>query len=162
MKFFPWYHYDIQTSLNREKVVELLGLEVEPRKWLRISRRHKRFEREVTWEGFKIMRIIHYRNSFLPIVHGRFEQGDRGIDIKVRMRLHPFAMAFMCFWFGSLGFGICMTGAGIICGKTKLSPFLRIPFGMILFGWLLVSGGFWFEAKKATVLLNDIMLQRKQ
>jgi len=55
-----------------------------------------------------------------------------------------------------------MTRAGIICGKTKLSPFLLIPFGMILFGWLLVSGGFWFEAKKATVLLDDIMLQRKQ
>ena len=106
MKFLPWDHYDIQTSLNREKVVELWGSEVEPRKWLRFSRQHKTFEGEVTWQGFKIMRIIHYRNSFLPIIHGSFEQGGKGIDIKVRMRLHPFVIAFMCFWFGFLGLGI--------------------------------------------------------
>jgi len=162
MKFLPWDHYDIQTSLNREQVVELLGSEVEPKKWLRFSRQHKTFEGEVTWQGFKIRRIIHYRNSFLPIVHGGFEQGDRGIDISVRMRLHPFAIVFSCFWFGFLGFGISMSGVGVISGKTEFSPFLLLPFGMVLFGWLLVSGGFWFEAKKAKALLNDIMLQRKQ
>jgi hypothetical protein len=164
MKFLPWNHYDIQTSLNREKVVELLGSEVEPRKWPRFSfsRQHKKFEGEVTWEGFKIRRIIHYRNSFLPMIHGRFEQVRRGIDIKVRMRLHPVVIAFMCFWFGFLGLGICIIGVSVISGKTEFSPFLLIPFGMVLFGWLLVSGSFWFEAKRAKALLNDIMLQRRQ
>ena len=58
--------------------------------------------------------------------------------------------------------GIFTIGVGVISGKTEFSPFLLIPFRMVLFGWLLVSGGFWFEAKKAKALLNDIMLQRRQ
>jgi hypothetical protein len=162
MKFLPRDYYDIQSSLNREQVVELLGSEVEPRKLPRFSRQHKTFEGKVTWRGFKITRIIHYRNSFFPIIHGSFEQGGTGIDIKIRMRLHPFVIAFMCFWFGCLGLGICMLGVGVISGETEFSPSLLIPFGTLLFGWVLVSGGFWFEAKKAKALLNDIMLQRKQ
>ena len=76
--------------------------------------------------------------------------------------LHPVVIAFMYFWFGFLGLAICMIGVGVISGKTTFSPFLLIPFGMVLCGWILVSGSFWFEAKKAKVLLDDIMLKRKQ
>ncbi|OPY65440.1 MAG: hypothetical protein A4E63_02972 [Syntrophorhabdus sp. PtaU1.Bin050] len=121
---------------------------------------HKIFEGKVSWEGFKITRIIHYRNSFLPIVQGRFRQEEPGISISVRMYLHPFVIAFMCLWFGGIGFGICMMGKGIASGHAAFTPFLLIPFGMLFLGWMMVSGGFRSEAKKAKVSLNDILLSK--
>jgi len=160
MKLLPYHRYEIQTSLTREEVVALLQSETEPRKWLRFSRKHRLFEGEVSYEGFKIMRIIHYRNSFIPIIRGSLEQGVLGVKVKVRMHLHPFVMAFMCIWFGGVGFAILSTGAGLISGYTAPSPMLLIPFAMLIFGWLLTSGGFWFEARKAKPLLKDL-LQRK-
>lgn len=160
MKLLPYESYEIHTALTLEEAFTLLQSDVEPKKWLRFSRRHKTFEGEVSWQGFKITRIIHYRNSFLPIIRGRFKQGELGLNVNVRMHLHPFVIAFMCFWLGGVGLGICMMGEGIVSGQTDFSPFLLVPFGMLLFVWLMVSGGFWSEAKKTKVLLNDILLPK--
>lgn len=163
MKFLPWDHYDIQTTLSRDQVVGLFESEVEPRKLLRFSQNHRTFEGIINLEGFKISRIIHYRNSFLPTIHGYFQQGDRGTIIKIKMQLHPFVAVFMCFWFLGVGVGILAVIGNIVSEKELFAslPFSLIPFAMLIFGWLLVSFGFWSEVKKAKVLLNDIVLQNK-
>jgi hypothetical protein len=153
MKFLPHDSYEIQTSLTLDTVVDLLKQKVEPRKWLRFSRSHQPFEGEVSGNGFTIHRIIHHVNSFLPIIQGTFEQNDNGIKILVRMRLHRFVSAFMCVWFGGLTIGIL----GLATAKTEPSAVLLIPLGMLLFGWGLASGCFWSEAKKAKLMLSDIL-----
>lgn len=157
MKLLPYDSYEIQTSLTHVGAVAILQSEIEPRKWLRFSRKHKTFEGVLSWEGFKIWRIIHYRNSFIPIISGSFEEGAPGVKVKVRMRLHLFVMAFMCVWFAVAGCVIILTGAALLSGHTAPSPMWFIPFALFFFGWLLVSGGFWFEARKAKPLLMDLL-----
>ena len=156
MKLLPIDSYEIETTQTLEEAAALLSSNVEPRKWFRFGRSHKLFEGEVTYEGFKILRIINYRNSFLPIIRGTFEQTQTGVKLALRMSLHPFVIAFMCVWFGGVGLGMLACVGGLIRSLSVPLPVFFIPFAMLIFGWLLISGCFWFEVNKAKIMLNDI------
>jgi hypothetical protein len=158
MKLLPYDKFEIQTTLTLEETITALKAQVEPKKWLRwFSRDHAIFEGDVSRDGFKIMRIIHYRNSFMPVIRGTFKQGQNGINVTIRMGLHPFVMAFMCVWFGGVTVGLFAVGAGLSNANISLSPPLLIPIAMLIFGWVMVSGGFWFEASKAKPQLLSIL-----
>ncbi len=155
MKLLPYDKFEIQTSLTLEETITALKAQVEPKKWMRwFSRDHAIFEGDISRDGFKIVRIIHYRNSFMPVIRGTFKQSQNGINVMIRMGLHPFVMAFMCVWFGSVFFGLLAAGAGLDSNKLSLSIPLLI---MLIFGWVMVYGGFWFEARKAKPQLLSIL-----
>ncbi|MEN6308574.1 MAG: hypothetical protein ABFD91_12555 [Anaerohalosphaeraceae bacterium] len=66
-------------------------------------------------------------------------------------------MGFMAVWFlMGLGMFIIM-GVVKLCTETQVSPYVPVAGGVILlFGWALMNGGFWYEAKKARAILLDI------
>src|SRR5712671_2639644 len=105
MRFWPSDAFEIETELSTEEILESLRLNVEPKTLFRSSSNHTTFQGDLMRDAFKISRIIHYRNSFLPIIHGTCRPGHHGTTVAVKMRLHPFVMAFMCFWFGGVGIG---------------------------------------------------------
>ena len=72
------------------------------------------------------------------------------------MRLHAFITAFMCVWFGGVGLGCIVLLNSVFNGQKPMSPAMLIPFGMLIFGWALVSGCFWFEAKKQKPMLVEM------
>ena len=154
MKLLPFDTFEFQTSLTLEETITVLKAEVEPKKWFRwFTSKHAFFEGEVSREGFKIMRIINYRNSFLPIIRGTFKQSQNGINVIIRMSLHPFVLAFMCFWFGGVIFGLFTVEDGAIRNNSLVAVPLLI---MLILGWVMVYGGFWFEARKAKPKLLSI------
>ena len=105
-------------------------------------------------QGFRLRRLIYYRNSFLPVVKGRFQQGSAGTKVDVTMTLHPAVMVFMLIWFGGLGtMGVIPM---FVVLSTGFRPELLIPIGMFLFGWLMVQFGFVFEARKAKKILSQL------
>lgn len=161
MKILPYDYYEIQTSLNIDEIVASLQLEVEQKKWLRFSRQHKLFEGRISLEGFKINRIIHSHNSFFPIIRGRFQETELGTRVKVRMSLFLYSMLFMCFWFGVLLWGIFATSIGYFFDKPVFLPALPFAFLFLVIGWIMMSYGFWKEAKKAKALLNEIIRKEK-
>jgi len=161
MKLLPYDVFEFETPLPLEETITALKAEVEPKRWFRgFSREHMFFEGEVTREGFKIMRIINYRNSFLPVIRGTFKQSTNGIDVMIRMSLHPIVLAFMCIWFGGVLVSLLAVGAGLANNTISFSTPLLIPLGMLIFGWVMVVGGFWFEAKKAKPKLILILKGR--
>jgi hypothetical protein len=127
--------------MSVESIIASLNSQTEPKKWFHLGRGHTAFQGTISSDGFEITRIIHYRNSFLPIIRGSFGPGPFGTTIAIKMGLHPFAAAFMCFWFGGVGVGILSVLAELSLGQTGWDPMLLIPFGMLLFGLVLVSGG---------------------
>ena len=118
----------------------------------RFSRDHAPFQGEVYPGGFRISRIIHYRNSFLPMITGEFQPGAAGTKVVIRMGLHPFVTVFLCVWFGGVGLGLFAVLSGIRSGQTSPAMLLA-PVGMLLFGWGLAFAGFWFEARKQKRML---------
>ncbi len=73
------------------------------------------------------------------------------------MRLHRFVAAFMLFWLGGVSVGVVTFLIAAIRGKMEPIPALLIPMGMLLFGIVLTSGSFWWEAKKTKPALVEIL-----
>ena len=156
MKFWPSDRFEIETTMSPEEIVAALNSKIEPKKLFRFSSDHAPFHGDISRDGFRITRAIHSMNSFLPVVTGKFLPGDSGIKVAIRLGLHPLITAFMCIWFGGVGLGVIAALAGLLSGQALASPMLLIPFGMLVSGWAVVSGGFWFEAKKQKPMLVEM------
>jgi hypothetical protein len=92
-------------------------------------------------------------NSFLPVIEGKVEQISTGTRVTISMRPHFAAMCFMFIWFSAVS-------VGCIAALTHLDRFsmsVLIPFGMLVFGAVLISGGFWFEASKQKIMLIELI-----
>ncbi len=158
MKIFPRDIFQIETSMTTSEIISTLEANVEPRKWLRWPFSDtKRFEGEYSRDGFKIMRIISYRNSFLPIIEATIRPTAFGNRIAVLMRLHRFVALFMAIWFGGIGTGLVISLLASTKGRSDSFPFVLFPMGMmIVFGIVLVSGSFWWEVKKTKPIIIDM------
>jgi Cytochrome oxidase complex assembly protein 1 len=163
----PFRQFSIDTELSEAEVVERLRVIVEPGNLFLagLRRTNKPFAGEISPEGFKIARLIHYRNGSLPVLIGRFEPGPRGARVQITTRLMRFTQVFLALWFGFLlfifviaavaslesmfsfqkpGFGWPLTGVGL-------------AIGMGLFGYLIVTAPFGLEARKAQGLLEEAL-----
>ena len=100
LKLLPYDTFTVQTRSPLAAVVERLSARVEPRKLVRFPhhRNHLPYQGEVTDIGFSISRIIHYRNSFLPNIEGRFENHASGTLVKITLSIHPLVGIFIGFW----------------------------------------------------------------
>jgi hypothetical protein len=57
-----------------------------------------RFEGKISSDGFQISRGIRYRNSFKPILYGKFHTLNGGTQIDVTLRPHSIVVAAMLIW----------------------------------------------------------------
>jgi hypothetical protein len=153
MQLWPCDSFEIQTRLTEEDVKESLRSHVEPKQWLRFSFDHKKFQGEVANHEFKISRIIHYRNSFLPVIHGMYRPCPAGTIISIYLELHPFVKAFLCVWFGVVTLGMFGGLGALLRGGIQQLPAVLIPGVMLLVGWGMTSMFFWVEARKQKPML---------
>jgi hypothetical protein len=68
------------------------------------------------------------------------------------MRITIFSMVFMSIWCGGIALALVVS---LIQGDYELGT-VGIMCGMLLFGYFMVMGGYWFESKKAKDLLLSI------
>lgn len=138
-----------RTSLTSEEVVRRLSNIVGPKRSIAVHlfgpRPDKPYEGTVGAHDFSIKRVIHYRNSFLPRIHGVVSQGLKGSEVQVVMRLHPLVTVFMVMW---LSFAGLMFSASL--SRLNEGPWMQlVPLGLLAFGYLMALGGFKFEARRA-------------
>lgn len=62
-----------------------------------LSRNHNLFEGEIEGTSFKISRIIHYRNSFLPILVGQIQDDLDASTLQIVARPHWFVILLWTF-----------------------------------------------------------------
>src|SRR5260370_40603488 len=74
----------------------------EPTKWLRNPLSHARlpYEGRIDRNQFKISRIIHHRNSFLPTIIGSVRVDGTGAVIDATLRPHFSVIVFLALWCG--------------------------------------------------------------
>ena len=158
MKIYPKDTFEIDSTLSAGEIFSSLDAVVEPPKWFRMwSSSGKKYQGEFSYSNFKIWRIISYRNSFIPIIEGQITPAASGSHIAITMRLHRFVAAFMLFWLGGVSVGLVTFSLAAMRGKMKPLPGLLIPLGMLLFGIVMTSGSFWWEAKKTKPFLVEIL-----
>jgi len=160
---FPLEKFTIHTSLAPDLVCEKLLQVVEPRKTFRWHRRDsdKPYEGEIGEHSFEIIRIINYRNSFLPVLKGRISPEGMGSKIEVEMSLHPFVFVFMLVWLGMVGqIAVLFLITSIASGQFEAAAL--IPVGMFMFGCLLPLIGFKPEAARSKQFLEQLLESTSQ
>lgn len=161
----PYEHLIIDTYLSTEQAWAMLAEAIEPKKMFRwfLSGDHKPYQGQLHENGFEVTRIIHYRNSFLPVIKGRIRPNLGGSTIDIRMYPHPLVIVFMVIWLSGAGFGACALFSNMLVSllqSNKLSvEFLLglvLPAGFLLFGYGLFWGGFKFESLKSRAFFQDL------
>jgi hypothetical protein len=153
---FPYRRVIIQTPLTAEDAARVLTKVVTPRAWYYLfwTRATTGFEGRVSRDGFNINRAIRYRNSFLPVLHGRFRPTTNGTAVDVRMVMHPFVNLFLLFWCVILGIAFFQFATHVLQGGS-ISGRDWIPFAILIFIYLMVFLSFGFEAERATRMLKE-------
>ena len=159
MKFLPIENLSYQTNLSVDEVMSRLSKYIEPKKAFRFGlfgkAATKPYEGQIIGHSFEINRIINYRNSFLPQITGVIEGNTTGTTIKVKMRMHIFVIAFICFWLFGVGIaGFAFLYQGI--SDSSYSLFTFIPLGMLLFLYALMMFGFKLESSRSKKDLQNL------
>jgi hypothetical protein len=151
-KWLPYASWEVESPLRVDDLVNGMSTAVERSKCLRWRKTdHLPFEGEIGPDGFHIRRVIHYQNSFLPQVYGRFDSCANGSVIRVRMMIHPLILAFMTCWFVFLGLWstIAAIQEGMLC---FVLPAALLGGFLILLAYV----GFFMEAAKTKGLLEEV------
>ncbi|MDG1333923.1 MAG: hypothetical protein P8P74_16415 [Crocinitomicaceae bacterium] len=105
----------LETSLSKDELLKRLANNIEPRSASRNwftgrSSSSKYFEGSLHENGFKINRIISYRNSFLPTIIGEIESLKFGTTLSLKLRLNAITLVIGAVWLA----GIIATGIAAI------------------------------------------------
>ncbi|MCI4668895.1 MAG: hypothetical protein MRZ79_12230 [Bacteroidia bacterium] len=161
MNYLPVRKLTYNTKLSYEEVRIRLNEHVEAQKPLRPvgylfrKKDHKAYEGFIKKENFQVSRIIHSRNSFIPQIKGTIEPTNQGSKIHVKMQLHELVLIFMAVWMGGTGLAFfAFLWSAIKAEVHFLVPLA--PLGMMLFGYLLATIAFNFEADNSTKFFEKI------
>jgi hypothetical protein len=157
-KFLPSFNLILESHLSAEECERQIRAHAEEKKPFKFSWKapiySKRYIGCVLDGEFEIHRNITYRNSFLPIIHGKINRKESGSEIKISMKLDPFVKGFMFLWLG-FTFLFCIAVI-MVMFKASFSAFLIIPFIMAIFGLALSHGAFNYERKQSVDDLKNI------
>ncbi|WP_420643576.1 hypothetical protein [Candidatus Leptofilum sp.] len=143
----PYQKFEIKTRFSQNVTVGKVAVLVESRQIIRrpFSKDHKPFEGEIEGFTFKISRIIHYRNNFLPILVGQIEDDLDATKVKITARPNLLASILL---------------PGFLLAPIFLTIFADETVNVGLF-WLIYAGiyiaivaSFNFELNKAKKVLN--------
>jgi hypothetical protein len=154
----PFRKFEFSTPMSTAHATRVLQEIVEPpRKWgWPTSTKRGYFEGRVAGGRFKIQRIIHYQNSFIPIVEGNFRRDGLGTMVTVNMRL---VWPVVPFWFGIILF----LAWGSVAVDSRLAGPLgarMLLLGMALFIYLVATIPFAVEVRIAMKRLLGLLRSR--
>jgi hypothetical protein len=155
MRPWPWHSFSIDCDVPPDLASVLIASQVAPAGWFTASD-GKPFRGTVEGREFELVRVIRYRNSFLPVVHGRIEPAGDGSRVHVGMRLYPVVMVFLVLFAGMLGTQVVsalFTTSAVAGAQVRM---LQFPLGMLAFLWVMTIAGFWIEARKQERMLREI------
>jgi len=162
----PYEKYVLITRLSPQEIHYRLDQIVDTSKHFNtifsMARREKLYHGELSESNFKIVRKIGYRNSFLPVIQGRVSSSAQQTRIDIQMRLHMAVLIFIIVWLGVVGL-VCIATMPTLMKQLfqaageKFDPKLLLPFGMLIFGYLLVTLPFKMESRISKKFLAKLL-----
>jgi len=153
----PYRRFEIVSDLPREVAIARIKGIVQQGSPLVASfvRTNKLFAGEVSSDGFKLGRIIGYRNAMLPVIEGAFEPSPSGSRIRITMRLAHWVAGFFALWVAWSPTMFLLSALGLISSQHGM-PGLSYIFSLVfLYGFATI--GFNFEADRARALLEQAL-----
>ena len=163
MRLLPYYQLTITTERSLPDVIDDLAPHIQATPtWgnLRVNRVRDAvlYFGTLSESGFKIRRVIHYRNSFLPQISGTFEPSSDGrLTVRMTFSLHPFVIGFMLFWcyswFSLLGMFFL---GSLFAGDFSPAILLFASFSLVVLS--IFWAEFWSEVRRSHQELTEIIL----
>lgn len=155
MKLLPYDRFTLEANVLPGALQARLAAAVEPYKAIRWRIQDCRpYQGQVSDAGFKISRIIDYRNSFLPVIRGRFLPAATGTHVEITMELEPLVAVFLgvwlLFWYGAT--------VPIFLLNGPIQPMALMFWGMPLVVMVAFWWAFWYEANRSRRELTQILL----
>jgi len=151
----PFRKFEISTPMSPAHAARILEEIVEPpRRWgWPTSRKRGFFEGKVAGGRFKIHRIIHYQNSFIPIIEGNFRRDGLRTIVTLNMRL---VWPAVPIWFGIILF---LAWSSVAVDSRVAGPFAaRVALiAMTFFIYLVVTVPFAIEVRIAMKRLLNLL-----
>jgi hypothetical protein len=158
-KYLPIENIEYKTRLSRKEVFQKLHENIEIERSFGFLGNNTIYSKPyigiVNDHYFKIKRAISYRNSFLPEITGEILEQSGNTRIKVNMKPVSFVIAFMIVWFGGVCVACIAVAFAAFSGRSHVA--MLVPFGMLLFGIVLMYGGFKTESKRSINDLKEIL-----
>ena len=151
--FFPYKKCKICTINSINEVIDIMKRSTsEKTVFTFLKSKRTYFEGDVTDNGFKISRVIKYKNSFMPVIIGNIENKNYKTYLNLEMRLNLFAFVFGIIWFSGVIFGFFSFIPNLLSIKSfdKESISSLTPLFMLIFGYLLFTIPFIIESMIAT------------
>lgn len=161
MKLFPYNSFRIEADENPSSLLEHLRRHIVPYEQRFSPNRDARFCGTVDLTGFKCRPIFRYRNSFRPVVVGRFQPTERGVSIQVIMRLSIPSLIFLVVWFAVLGpcLVVGMFRSPILIHHTEDLAYTALA---LIFAWGLSTFCFWRDGNQINLLLSDLINNKRK
>jgi hypothetical protein len=126
--------------------------------WLQKTTKSRRgFEGTVSNKGFRISRVLPYRNVLLPILYGSFHPTNIGIRVDIHLTLHPVMLlslaAFSVFWCSGLVWALVVFVSTSFT-LNHLNTGMVASASAVTFVYLLTILIFNWEANKAVQFIN--------
>jgi len=151
----PYIAYEAESDTPAQQIAGSLQHFVGRASWFGVPPRESvPFLGTVTPTGFRIMRVIRGRDSFNPVIYGRFSPSGQHTRVRVVMTLHPLVWVFEAFWSIFTGH---LALAGLLNHDT--SDFYG-GLGFFLFMWLMTVLVFYYDAAKSKRLLRESLQLR--
>ena len=148
----PFRTIIVNTSLSPAEVAATLRRSTHEKKGLLdLSYGGHAYVGNVSETGFKIRRVISYRNSFLPVIGGSIMPRAYGSSVQVSMRMNWFTIMFMLIWMGGVLVG-AMVGTVMFITEGKVAGLGA--WGMVAIGLAMFAFGFGREANIAEQFLR--------
>ena len=160
----PYYRCELASALTAESAMARITAAVGPEPSFRqlFQRAIGRdatasppFIGKVEGDHFRVRRDIRYRNDFRPVIRGQVTSMPTGACVRVTMFLQPATAVFMFIWFSA--FAVLGLNAWISPSASGGTPAGLAPVAMLIFGGVLVGGGFFSEALKAKRVLEQVL-----
>lgn len=148
----PILRYEIESSMTQEQLIEKLNSVVSKSFVSIYPKDMPPFLGKVSENGFRISRTTIGRNSFKPVIYGRFLDGIQGPSVRVIMTFHPLVWILFIVW--AIFFGTQMLEQITISNIGGI----RILDIVILFAPIIIGAPvFFIEAAKSKKLLNQVL-----
>jgi hypothetical protein len=157
MPLIPYKHIRISTTRTVEKAVGLVSSAISPRRTLSnwsVST-GKEFEGSVNEQGFKIQKIIHNRNSFLPVLYGKFVPTDMGTKVDIHLTMDRVVIIFVCLWLAASGGAFLLLARGSMASGKWDNNTWSILVALVFF-YLMIFFGYGFYAKTTEEFIMNL------
>lgn len=152
----PYLEHTIISSKTTAENIRILRSLTDERKVVWGFRTDFEFLGVIHSSDFRIIKRLHYSNSFMPVIRGKLWDDGDGSIIDINMRMSPFTQVFMIIWLGGVSFFFLLGILIFFLYGFEQIIWLGASTLMLVLGNISMRRGFYRPAEKAKKRLEEL------